>query len=168
MKVYGMNKASDADAMNLLDEETQAVLSMVEEVFNKTDFMNRSITFPGGRTILGSEVFDHLSAYHYFTDPQVLGPMAGYVSEATTLETHAPASVNPFLRNLNAPPQVVGTLNVDAKSIVFGSQEGVFGSIVVPTETRAQLLIHEIIHGAADASGAMPITNAEVEALRAR
>jgi hypothetical protein len=143
LKVYDSyyNQVSEGlDSLQAIDPATAESLSLVEEIFNKTDFMNRRITFPGGRTILGSEVFDHIGAYHYFEDPSILGSAA-----AAYLQ---PAQSIPFGNS---------SIELGASSILLGrDRTGAFRQGILPVETKAQLTIHEIIHAAADASGGMP------------
>jgi hypothetical protein len=139
LKVYDMSYneyAGQSASLQTIDSATAESLSLVEEIFNKTNFMNRQITFPGGKTILGSEVFDHVSAYHYFNNSSLLGAAsAAYTPQELT---------NPVIKSLG--------LDIGANSIMLGRD--VTG--LLPVETKAQLTIHEIIHAAAHRSGAMP------------
>jgi|694.fasta_scaffold05569_33 hypothetical protein len=123
------------ESLRAIDSATAESLSLVEEIFNKTNFMNRQITFPGGKTILGSEVFDHIGAYHYFTDPSTLGLAAA---------AYAPQDVALTLMG--------SSIDIDAKSVMLARSVGT----PTPVQTKAQLTIHEIIHAAAHRSGAMP------------
>ena len=155
LKVYNMaynEYTANSASLQTLDSATAESLSLVEEIFNKTNFMNRQITFPGGKTILGSEVFDHVSAYHYFSNPSFLGSAsAAYSAQELT---------NPLAQSLG--------LKIGANSILLGRHEsGFLGANSIPVETKAQLTIHEIIHAAAHRSGAMPndFTD-QVEALQ--
>ena len=145
---YYREYAGQGASLQTLDATTAESLSLVEEIFNKTNFMNRQITFPGGKTILGSEVFDHVSAYHYFSDPKILGSAAAAYTPQEL--------VQPFIKT------TLG-LNIEANSIMLGRDL----ANVLPVETKAQLTIHEIIHAAANASGAMPNDfSSQVEALQ--
>jgi hypothetical protein len=149
---YGDLVTEQKSALESIDEMSAKSLSLVEEIFNKTDFMNRQITFPGGRTILGSEVFDHISAFNYFQNSTVLGgATAAYTPQDLKLNAHH------FGRNTE--------ISVDGKSVLIGKSERVsipgkrgftVSSVELPVETKAQTTIHEIIHAAAHKSGAMP------------
>jgi len=126
------------DALEGIDSKTAQSLSLVEEIFNKTDFMNRQITFPGGKTILGSEVFDHISAYHYFQDSGIMGG--------------ASAAYSPQTQQVQVDLIGAKILDLEARSVFLGRD----ATGLLPIETKAQFTIHEIIHGAAHRSGAMP------------